>query len=125
MADELFGIDFAEEIAEAFDGQLVEGSFVRMTEGVRDPNNLSAGKPKSNPVTHTFQGYTETVEAVYKGGTLVRDASETVSILGASVSPLVVPKIGDVVALSGKQLTLTKLVERDPASALYTFTAEV
>lgn len=122
---ELFGVDIAQEIADAFEGELQEGSFVRTTAGARDPNNLSAGKAAGASTTHTFTGYIETVDAVYQGDSLVRDAGERVAILGASVSPLVVPRIGDVVSLGGKTLKLVKLLERDPAEALYLFEAEV
>jgi len=122
---ELFGIDIAAEIAEAFDGELQTGSFTRITKGARDPNNLSAGKTTSSTVVHTFEGYIEDVDAVYKGDSLVRDAGLQVAILGASVSPRVVPKIGDTVTIDGQTVKLTKLLERDPASALYLFAAEV
>lgn len=122
---ELFGIDIAQEIADAFDGELLTGSFVRTTTGARDPNNLSAGKAAGFSVTHVFQGFSETRDAVYKAGSLVREAGETVSIFGASVAPFVAPRVGDVVTFQGESpLTLVELISRDPASALYTFSAK-
>jgi hypothetical protein len=119
----IFGIDLASEIAEAFDGELLTGTFVRQTFGARTPGSLSGGKA-STPTEFTFQGFLETKDATYKSGTLIREAGSVISILGASISPVTVPKTGDVVTIEGATFTLLELLSRDPAAAVYSFSAK-
>jgi hypothetical protein len=47
-----------------------------------------------------------------------------VSILGASLSPAVVPAVNDIVVIDGSTFTLVELLNLDPAEALYEFAAD-
>ena len=126
----LFGLNIAgivnSSIAAA--GGVHPGVLTRTTAGTRDPANLAGG---TNPTSasYSFKGFAE-VEGDRREGTTVATSGGTVTILGASVKPIGAaaaidgPEVNDVVVLEGVTYTLSELVERDPASAAYVFSAE-
>lgn len=124
---QLFGLDIAGIVSDAIGsaGDVRPGSFVRTAQGTRGAGDSVLDGASGATTTHSFKGFTET--------TTVRiDGTDTpmakVSILGASVTPAAVPKVGDVVTFSdsdsSESWTLTELVGRDPAAALFEFMAE-
>lgn len=118
----LFGVDIAKEIANAFSGELKSGVLHKKTPGTRTAGSLTAG---TNPASadHTFEGFDELRE-VRREGQVSAESMVTISIFGASVDPLVVPEVNDEVTLESITYTLVELIERDPASALYVFAAQ-
>lgn len=127
---DLFGLDIAGMVNDALTsaGGLVPGALLRAQEAdtghgqIRDPDNPTAGLAVSSPVQiATFQGFLERVTSTRRTGTAVVVAGEYVSILGASVTPMTVPLVGDVVQIEGHPFKLLELSDRDPAAALYTF----
>ena len=120
----LFGVDIAQELANAFSGQLLTGTLTRVTPGTRTPGQLTGG---TNPTetTHAFEGFIEDKTEVRREGTLVSRGGKFVSILGASVSPAAVPQQGDKVTIEGVDYTIVEIAGRDPAAALYECRVEV
>ena len=118
----LFGVDIAQEIANAFSGQLVEGILHKRTPGTRTAGQLTAGTNPSNS-DHTFDGVA-TVKEVRRAGQVGSDMSVVITIIGKSVRPFVVPEVNDRVTMESITYTLSELVKRDPASAAYVFIAE-
>ena len=122
----LFGIDIAKlvnsEIKKA--GGVRPLTLTKTTPGARTPGDLSAG---NNPTTttHTGAGFVELASARRTGQVGAAVSGETISILGASVLPAAEPTVNDTVTLDGSTYLLIKLVSRDPASALYSFEAQV
>ncbi len=123
MAD-LFGLDIAgiinDEIAGS--GGVLTGTLNKITPGTRTGGSLTDG---TNPVItgHTFKGFVETREKRRKGQ-VSGDPVSVVTVLGASVSPAAVPEVNDSVILEGVTYTLTELLSRDPAAAVYEFHAD-
>ena len=121
---DLFGIDIAgilnTEISKA--GGLVPGTLSRVTPGTRTVDNLTAG---TNPTTtgHTFQGFVENKE-VRLAGQVSSKSVPVITVMGASVLPITVPEVNDTVILEGITYTLTELVSRDPAAAVYEFAGQ-
>ena len=121
MSD-LFGIDLAQEIANAFDGQLKDGVLHKKAPGTRTSSQLTAG---TNPTTvnHAFNGILAFQE-VRRSGQLGTEQMAVVTIIGNSVDPFVVPEVNDEVTIESITMTLIELLARDPAAAAYEFVAE-
>ena len=104
MMDELFGIDIAGILFEAFDGQLKTGTLQRGSEN------------------YEFQGFME-VKVGRRPGTAVVKSNPTLTIIGRSIS--VTPAVGDFVTFEGvRNRKMIELMNRDPAGATYTFLLE-
>lgn len=121
MAD-LFGIDIAAAVNDSIvaAGNVRAGTLTKVTPGTRTPGDLTGG---TNPTTatHSFNGFYE-ARTVRADGTLARTTMDVVTILGASLS--VVPEVNDQATIDGTTWTLTRLISRDPASAVYEFEAQ-
>ena len=121
---ELFGIDIAQVVADSIEGagNLRPGTLVTTTPGTRTPGDLTGG---TNPTatSHTFQGFAEE-RAVRRSGALVAENMSVITVIGASVSPAVVPGVNDSVTIDGETYMLKELLTRDPASAVFEFRAE-
>lgn len=114
----LFGIDIAAVVKDAFAGQLVSGTLTRVTPGTRTPGALTGGE---NPTTtaHTFDGVYEEFTASQIDGELVRVGDRKVIMIAGTISPAAVPDVGDQITLEG-DVTRVVRVSRDPAAASYT-----
>lgn len=118
----LFGIDIAGILNDAMTraGGLTPGVLTRKT--VTQPTAVNPGGGGTvKTETHAFQGALESGERRVSG---LRQTvqGEFLTIMGASLE--VEPRTNDAVEIEGRQLTLAQLVERDPASAAYTFRVE-
>lgn len=120
---DLFGVDIAQEIADAFAGQLVTGTLVKVTPGTRTPGSLTGGT-NPTPANYAFEGFLDNGSEKRVAGLAPLDG-EFMSILGNSLTSGIVPAVNDRATLDGKTYTLVELVERDPAAALYKFRVEV
>jgi hypothetical protein len=120
----LFGLDIAGIVNDALSGAggLRPGTLATTSPGTRTGGSLTGG---TNPTTtsHSFQGFVETKE-VRRKGQVGADLMAVVTIIGASVTPSVVPEVNDVATIDGTSYTLVELLKRDPAEAVYEFAAE-
>lgn len=117
----LFGLDIAGLVNSAITGAggVLVGTLHKRTAGTRTSGQLTSGV---NPtyVDSTFNGFIDRkTSTTLVGGTLVTKEGERASILGASISPAVVPEMGDELTLEGNRYKITKVLDRDPAGALY------
>ena len=121
MGDLLFGIDIAQEVADAFDsaGGLNAGVLEKVTRGARDPANPTAARDRT-PTNHNFQGFIEH-RTVLEADTAVARSIPQMTIIGKSVRPLVVPEVGDKATISSLTFNLVRLIRNDPADATYVF----
>ena len=134
MAD-LFGLDIAQIVADGIDsaGGVLSCTLNKITPGTRVGGSLTDGTaPTSTP--YDFQGFAEKRErrfndrgSVFRGvGFGEQVSTETISvvtILGATCE--VEPEVNDTTLVDGVTYTLLELTNRDPASAVYEFIAEV
>ncbi len=118
----LFGLDIAgivnKEIAAA--GGVLDGQLTKVMPGTRTSGSLTEG---TNPAetTHTFKGFVDKGNETRFAGQLQTVDGEVVSILGDSLPSGIVPEVNDKVTLESKEYELVKLLQRDPAAALYEF----
>lgn len=117
----LFGKDIAGIIGNKLGKHLLDGTLTHTTPGIRTPGSLTAG---TNPTTatSTFKGIISDYKEREIDGTLVQQGDRKVLILAATLTPAVVPEVGDRVSLEGDTFEV-KRVSRDPAAA--TFTCQV
>ncbi len=112
---ELFGVDIAEEIADAFEGDLLPAVLSSKTYGERDPNNPTGGIPSTStdyPTEGIVTGYAER----FIDGTTIREGDRRVTLLG---KPLPVePSQGDRVTIESLSYDILS-VNRDAAAATY------
>ena len=118
---DLFGIDIAGLVNDSITGAggVLVGTLHKRTAGTRTPGQLTSGV---NPtyVDSTFNGFIDRKTSTRLiGGTLVTVEGERASILGASINPVAVPEMGDELTLEGNRYKITKVIDRDPAAALY------
>ncbi len=120
----LFGLDIAQLVADgiAEAGNLRPGTLTHFTKGTRTVGQLTSG---TNPLktSHTFQGFVEK-RTVRRKGQIGKEQMSVVTLLGATVSPAVVPDINDKALIDGVTYLLHELLERDPAGAVYEFVTE-
>lgn len=114
---DLFGIDIAQEIADAFSGQLVPGTLTKRNTGTRTPGTLTGG---TNPTetAHSFEGILE-IRTVRRGDQIGAEPISVLLIIANSVSPAAVPDVNDRVTFEGLELEITEILERDPAAATF------
>ena len=106
----LFGIDIAQVVSDALEsaGNLTPGVLIKFA---ADPNNSTR---------HNFQGFVET-RSIRRQDTLVVEPAPILTIIGASISPAVVPSVNDQAELASMTWEIVRLIRRDPASAVYEF----
>ena len=103
---ELFGIDIASLVADALDqaGNLQPGTLIK----------------QEDETEHSFQGFVE-LRTIRRADTLIVEPVPIMSIIGASISPAVVPDVNDRAEIADITYDLVRLRGRDPASAVYEF----
>lgn len=114
---ELFGVDIAQEIADAFGGQLVLGVLSKQISGTRTPGSLTAG---TNPTTtdHLFDGFLE-IREVRRPDQLGAQPLSVLTIIAKSISPVAEPEVNDRVTIESLTLDITEILNRDPAAAVF------
>lgn len=114
---DLFGIDIAQEVADAFLGELVAGKLTKITTGTRTAGSLTAG---ANPTTveHTFEGFLEQKE-VRRKGQIGADHAHVLTIITNSIKPTAVPEVNDKATIESLTLEIVEILARDPAAAVY------
>lgn len=114
----IFGINLAGIVADAFDGLLFDQTLIVVT-SVRDPDDSS--KTIKTTVRHPCQGFVDEFSAFERKGTNIKFSDNKIIILGATLPQSVVPNSGDNIEAEGSTFTINKDgVSRDPAGATYT-----
>lgn len=116
---DIFGVDIAGKIHEAFKDKVFDVTLTKVEPGTRTPGALTGG---TNPTTvgHTVKGFVDMYLDTEIDGTLVHRGDRKVVIFGASLSSGVVPEPADRITAEGwtKQI-VEEGVKRDPAGATY------
>lgn len=117
----IFKLDIAKIVYGAIKtaGGVVKGTLVKQVNSPRNPLDLTAG-PQVTEEIYTFEGFVEEKIIILDDG-ITGHTKSMLSILGASLPTGIVPQINDKVIYLSKVYKLTKLLELDPAEALYTF----
>lgn len=113
----LFGFDLAQEIADAFSGELVSGSLEKITPGTRTTGSLTAGT-NSKSETHTFEGFLE-IREIRRKGQLGSEQANVLTIIANSIKPSATPEINDKATIESLTFDITEILGRDPAAAVY------
>lgn len=117
---ELFGIDIAGLISDSMAGNLPDGVLTQKgAEGELDENNISAGRSRGSPTTHSFEGFYEDFETKDIDGTQVTEQHRKCVLIAGSIKPTTVPKSGDTITLEGVESPIVRVLGRDPAAATY------
>ncbi len=112
----LFGVDIAKIVNQEISPGLLEGTLTHEVPGTRTTGNLAGG---TNPTTstHSFKGIQEDL-SVFRPEELNEEATAGVLIVVNSLSPTIVPVIGDkVVFAAGDPVMRILSIKKDPASA--------
>ena len=114
---ELFGIDLAGAIGDAFDGQMLTGTLRKTMVTGRD----AYGDPITTTTDYAVQGFKGSYDVITiaTAGIPATDAKIT---LFASLCAAV-PAMGDKLQLEGEWFQIRQDIARDPANATYTFPA--
>lgn len=113
---DLFGIDIAGEIGEAFDGQLVPATLTKVTPGQRT-ESTGGTNPTSKP--YPCQGIIEHYVGRQIDGTRIRANDRRILLIANSLPAGIVPAHGDRVTIEGSTWNVVTLEDRDPAGATY------
>jgi hypothetical protein len=124
MGNDVFGIDIAGIIADAFDGELFDVSIVRKPAGERDPDNLTGGPVFGDPVTYACQGFWEDFTGTPPPGVELELNDRRLIAIGDTLPPGFTFKKNDAVTVHEPvgdigPLYFVKLLSRDPAAAVY------
>lgn len=114
---ELFGVDIAAEVAEAFEGQLPALSLVKISQGgfsAQDP----LAEPTKTRVRHGGIGYFE-ARMVRDRETLIERERLSVLIIGGSLPSGIAPESGDEIEIGGETFSVDRVLF-DSSEAAYT-----
>lgn len=115
----LFGVDLAEEIGKAFNGQLTPAVLTVVTLTTRTPGSLTAGV-NTTTEDHNCDAIME-VEKARRTDQTAAETRSTVLIIANTLPAGVIPKVNDQITMESVTVVLTELLERDPAAAAYKF----
>lgn len=124
MGNELFGLDIAGIINDAFSGALLPATITKETLGARDPANLTAGRAVT---TAEFQctGFWEDFTGTPPPGVTLELNDRKAVLIGDSIPAGGIPARNDLItieeATGPSSLYVVKQLARDPAAAVYTY----
>jgi hypothetical protein len=121
MGSELFGVDIAGLVADAMGGQLFPVTITRNTEGERDPDDLTGGKPRVPATVTGIDGFWEDFTRDPPPGVEVQLGDRKAVLIGDTIPAGGHPKRDDAITIEGQTLFMVQLMSRDPASAVYTY----
>lgn len=113
---DLFGLDIATIVHDAFKGQLVEATLKSVAEGTRTAGNLAAGRALTF-TDHVTEGILSDYTDFQVDGTRIRRGDRKVLLLAKPLLA-VVPKTEDQIVIEGATFNVIN-IERDPAAATY------
>ena len=118
---DIFGIDIAGEVAEAFEaaGGLRPGVLIRSTPVLDDSQPTARTAPQTT--RHSFTGMVYRGSDERRPGTLILDTQRRLLIIGGSLDPPIVPSVNDTAEIDGSTLTLDEEISGDSTGAAYEF----
>lgn len=115
---ELFGLDIAGIINDAFVGQLVSGTLTQVVPGARNAN-VTSGRAKTN-TDHAFtDGIIDSYTDDEIDGTTIKAGDRRILIIAETLASSVVPKANWTVTIESDTYRIVR-VHRDPAAATFT-----
>lgn len=121
MGAELFGVDIAGIMADVMGGQLFDVTVERYTEGERDPDNLTGGKPKTPATVTGISGFWEDFTREPPPGVEVELGDRKAVLIGDTIPAGGHPKRNDRITIEEQTLWCVQLISRDPASAVFVY----
>lgn len=121
MGSELFGVDIAGIVADAMGGQLFPVTITRYTEGERDPNDLTGGRPKTPATVVGIDGFWEDFTRDPPPGVELELNDRKAVLIGDTIPAGGHPLKNDAIEIEGETLFMVQLISRDPASATYVY----
>lgn len=117
----LFGIDIASLVYNSVKaaGGVRSGELIRSVPGLENADNPTA-EPPSTVIRYRFEGFIEK-KSIRRQDTLIVATIDVLTIFGASLNPVTVPGVNDRAELDGTSYELVRLIQSDPAAALYEF----
>jgi hypothetical protein len=121
MGSELFGVDIAGLVADAMAGQLFPVTVTRYTAGNRAPGNLTGGQPQTPATVTGIDGFWEDFTGDPPPGVTVELNDRKAVLIGDTIPAGGQPVRNDAITIEGQTLYAVKLINRDPASAVYVY----
>jgi hypothetical protein len=121
MGSELFGVDIAGIVADVTAGQLFPVTVTRHTEGERDPDNLTGGKPRVPATVVGIEGFWEDFTRDPPPGVEIELGDRKAVLIGDTIPAGGVPRRNDAITIEGETLWVVQLISRDPASAVFVY----
>jgi hypothetical protein len=121
MGNKLFGVDVAGIVARNVGPGVLPVALSEPRYGARIAGNLTGGRPQIAPLSHGARGFWEDFTGDPPPGVEVLANDRKAVILGDSLPAGVVPERGWDVTIEGVTLGIVKLLNRDPAAAVYVY----
>ena len=121
MGNRLFGVDIAGIIATNVGPGVLEVTIEReASTGTRDPDNLTGGLVKAAPQSWTCRGFWEDFTGQPPPGVEIELNDRKAVLIGDTIPAGALPlKLNDKITCEGHSLFMVKVLERDPAAAVY------
>lgn len=114
----LFGIDIAQQLANAMGPGLLPGTLVKITHGNRVDGSLTAGRAATT-ASYTYKGILDDYTDRQREDSLIQLGDRKALILTKTLSDISIePVPGDQITMSGDTYRIIK-VTRDPADATF------
>lgn len=121
MGNELFGVDIAGIVADAMGDGLLDVVVTRYSEGARDANNLTGGKPKTPATVEGIKGFWDDFTGTPPPGIELELGDRKAVLIGDTIPAGGQPLKNDAITIEGVTLYMVQLVSRDPAAAVYVY----
>lgn len=121
MGNELFGVDIAGIVADNMGGQLLAVTVTRYTEGARTPGSLTGGRAKTPTEVTGISGFWEDFTSDPPPGVEVELGDRKAVLIGDTIPAGGHPLRNDAITIEGVTLYMVKLIERDPAAAVFVY----
>lgn len=121
MGNRLFGVDIAGIVAKNIGPGLLPVTITRVTEGVRQPGNLSGGREATSAQITGTRGIWEDLPRNPPPGIEFELNDRIAMLIGNTIPAGFIPQRGDAIEIEGITLTVVQLLSRDPAAASYRY----
>jgi hypothetical protein len=122
MGNELFGVDIAGIIGDVIGPGVLAVTITREAPTTeRDPDNLTGGLTRAPPQSWACQGFWEDFTGQPPPGVEVLLNDRKAVLIGDTLPAGVVVQQGDGLTIEGQTLWVVKLINRDPAAAVYVY----
>lgn len=122
MGNKLFGVDIAGLVARHVGPGLLDATIEREQQGTeRQAGNLTGGLIKAAPASWGCKGFWEDFTGQPPPGVLIEANDRKAVLIGDSIPDAALPlKLDDKITIEGTSLFMVKVLNRDPAAAVYT-----